>query len=68
MAKKENKSIPVASGGNALRVLKRNNPQDEDRHLRIERIKSEVAEGTYSVDSRDVAKAIIKKTKESSRK
>lgn len=40
----------------------------EKHETKVDRIKAAVKQGTYSVDSREVAKSLIKHTKESSKK
>lgn len=47
-------------------ILKKNKPETKEQKL--SRIKSEVSKGTYKVESKEVAKSIIKKTKENSKK
>ena len=48
--------------------VKKVRPENETKAEKLKRIKSEVSKGTYRVDSKDLAKVIIKKTKESSKK
>ena len=48
-------------------IVKKDRAINETKEEKLKRIKSEVSNGTYKVDSKDVAKAIIKKTKESSK-
>lgn len=56
--------------GSAIRIPKTSDskPLDKDRASKIARIKKEVANGTYSIDTREVAKAVVDKTVNSSKK
>jgi anti-sigma28 factor (negative regulator of flagellin synthesis) len=80
MSKKSERTIPVKSDGNAVRapqtgVASKTAPKltkvledDAEAHrAKIERIKKEVADGTYAVDSRSVAEALIKDTLDSAK-
>ena len=71
MKTKGKKCMPAKNDGNAVRVSSgadlAKKDKEETREAKIARIKSEVQQGTYSVDSREVAKSIVDKTVESSK-
>jgi anti-sigma28 factor (negative regulator of flagellin synthesis) len=82
MARKDNKkaAVKVETDGNTVRVpaehsqeigqpgLTKVLEQDEiARRAKVKRIKGQLEDGTYDVDSKDVAEAIIKDTLESSK-